>query len=96
MVATFLKEYPGHWPQVGRVCSIAAEETELQWFTGSTTTTWKPLNIPILGGKGHREPWKESVANTTIISLPFKLTKTGRLPGEIQTELRELKDKYVK
>ena len=45
----------------------------------TTTSTWKPLNIPISGLKGHRKPWRESVPNTAIISLPFKLTRTVEL-----------------
>ena len=95
MVATYLAQYPQEWPQVGRVCSVTDGQLEIQWFTGTTTSQWKPLTLPVPGTRGERQPWKETIQETAIITTPFALTRTGRLPGEMQLELRELRDRYL-
>lgn len=95
MIATYLGQYQKEWPQVGRVCCVNNGELEVQWYTGTTTSQWKPLTLPVLGVRGERQPWKETIPDTSVITTPFRLTRTARLPGDVQLELRELRDRYI-
>lgn len=95
MVATYLQQYPREWPQVGQVINKKEGHLELQWFTGTTTSQWKPLTLSMPGVRGERQPWRETIMESAVITTPFTLTRSGRLPGDVQVELKELRDRYI-
>ena len=80
---------------MGRVCGLKDGQLDVHWYTGTITSQWKPLTLPVPGTRGERQPWKEVIQDTAVITTPFRLTRTARLPGEVQLELRELRDRYI-
>ena len=91
MVAVFLDQYRQDWPQVGRVQEVLDGEIMIQWFTGTVTSQWKPL-MKSMENAGLKEPWTECIDPANLLMPPFSLTRTCKLPGEVQQELRKKYD----
>ena len=87
MVAVYLESYRQDWPQIGCILQVRDEDLKIQWYTGTMTSTWKPLTVRSEANED--EPWAETVSPTQLLSAPFSLTRTNRLPGEVKQELRK-------
>ena len=84
MVGVFMEEYSHEWPQVGKITSIDETTISLHWYTGTITSKWTAIN------KGRtKEPFMQTIRKSAIITNPFRLTGTSKLPQDIQRFLRE-------
>ena len=86
MVALYLEAYRQDWPQVGRVLEVRDGFLNIQWYSGTITSTWKPLSMR--SAQNVEEPWTEMVSTTKLLFAPFSLTGSKRLPGEVRQDLR--------
>ena len=97
MVATYQEDYSSQWPQIGKVKEVNTDSTlTLQWYTGTTTSPWQPLNVPVKGQRGVRCPWEETVQLGIVILPPFQLTAGDKLPCSIVNSLKEKRDEYLR
>lgn len=94
MVATYVAEYSTHWPQVGRVCHVMENTIQVAWYTGTLTSRWKEVKIPVQGQRGRRQLWMEAIPSGAVILPPFKLTPGEKLPLQVMTALREKHDDF--
>ncbi|XP_071500356.1 uncharacterized protein [Diadema antillarum] len=90
MVAVFLEDFRNEWPQVGKITAIHNATVNVHWFTGTTTSQWDELNKP--GRNGQSEAYISTIPKTSFLTGSFNLTGHGKLPQEIQRQLREKRE----
>ena len=94
MVGVFLEQYINEWPQVGKVTAIQADNITVHWYSGTTTSTWTSINRPANGRRGIQEPFIETIPSSSIITHPFNLTGTAKLPQDLQRHLKEKHEEF--
>ncbi|XP_063964995.1 uncharacterized protein LOC129278782 [Lytechinus pictus] len=92
MMCVFLEEYRNEWPQVGKITALHEDSATLHWFTGTTTSNWTALDTPSRGLNGGGEPYISTVLKSSFITGSFTLTPQGKLPQDIQRQLREKRE----
>ena len=86
MVAVYLPEFHNEWPQIGKILNIADGTIILHWFSGTTTSKWTHMQQR---SKGVCESYTGTAPISSIVTPSFGLTRTEKLPQEIQRILRE-------
>ncbi|XP_011676562.1 uncharacterized protein LOC115926085 [Strongylocentrotus purpuratus] len=95
MVATYLPEYSTHWPQVGCIRSVHEDKSlQIEWYTGTLTSKWKEVKVPVKGQKGRKQLWVETIDSSSVILPPFSLTAGEKLPLQTVNGLREKHSSY--
>ena len=89
MVACDIEKYEDEWPQVGKIVSIEEQTVEVQWYTGTYSSVFKPVMLPVPGRRGDRQPWREKVLSAEIL-FSFSLTRGKKLPKDIAQRLKEI------
>ena len=82
VVAVYTKEYFNHWPQIGEIMDIDEECITLQWYNATYTGI---CTKAMLDGKD----WMDQISRDLIISDPFMLTPSGKLPHAIVEVLKQ-------
>ena len=94
MVASYQEQYGNEWPQIGRVKGLGADELMVDWFTGTTSSKWKRITVPVKGQRGARRPWEGMLPRDSIILPPFQLTHGDKLPLNVIQSLKEKKAEF--
>ena len=89
MVGVFLEEYVNEWPQVGKVTAIQGDNVTVHWYSGTTTSKWTSITRQAHGNREIQEPFIETIPTASIITHPFNLTGTAKLPQDVQRHLKE-------
>ena len=87
-------QYAGEWPQI---CMIRSEEDNtvvVHWYGGSKSSTGKPCERAVPGGRGRKEDWVETFPSSYIITS-FKLTTSENTPKHVEEIIDTYHDIYL-
>ena len=82
MLCVYSTEFPTQWPQVGKVVDRSEIDITLTWYgQNEGELTYNPMYVS--KNKNKRTPYTSTVPLSCIVTEPFNLTSTRRLPKKI-------------